>query len=169
MNTIKNVLWVCFGNTSRSLLAHVLAYWLQNTKYKEELKNITFDSAGFVNVFKTAQPETIAYLNTKGIDFSDFHGKIMDENLLENQDLIIVMEMYHLKRLRRKFKHVEDISKKSFILLEFAGENGDVDIPDPVNFSPEVYAKTIKLVEKGVIKSIERIIRINEGEEKLYE
>jgi protein-tyrosine-phosphatase len=161
MKTIKNVLWVCFGNTSRSPLAHGLSYWLQNTKFKEELENLNFDSAGFVNVFKTAQPETIEYLKTKGIDFTDFHGKIMDDKLLDEQDLILVMEKYHLKRLRRKFKHVQDIDKKSFLLLEFAGETGELDIPDPVNFGPEVYNRTIQRVEKGVIKSIEKIIEIN--------
>jgi len=161
MKTIKNVLWVCFGNTSRSPLAHGLSYWLQNTKFKEELENLNFDSAGFVNVFKTAQPETIEYLKTKGIDFTDFHGKIMDDKLLDEQDLILVMEKYHLKRLRRKFKHVQDIDKKSFLLLEFAGETGELDIPDPVNFGPEVYNRTIQRVEKGVIKSIEKIIELN--------
>lgn len=161
MKTIKNVLWVCFGNTSRSPLAHGLSYWLQNTKFKEELENLNFDSAGFVNVFKTAQPETIEYLKTKGIDFTDFHGKIMDDKLLDEQDLILVMEKYHLKRLRRKFKHVKDIDKKSFLLLEFAGETGELDIPDPVNFGPEVYSRTIQRVEKGVIKSIEKIIELN--------
>jgi len=161
MKTIKNVLWVCFGNTSRSPLAHGLSYWLQNTKFKEELENLNFDSAGFVNVFKTAQPETIEYLKTKGIDFTDFHGKIMDDKLLDEQDLILVMEKYHLKRLRRKFKHVKDIDKKSFLLLEFAGETGELDIPDPVNFGPEVYNRTIQRVEKGVIKSIEKIIELN--------
>ncbi|MBY9004272.1 MAG: hypothetical protein KGD73_09900 [Candidatus Lokiarchaeota archaeon] len=161
MKTIKNVLWVCFGNTSRSPLAHGLSYWLQNTIYKEELKNIKFDSAGFINFFKTAQPETIEYLKTKNIDFSDFHGKIMDEKLLNEQDLILVMETYHLKRLRRKFKHVKDIDKKSFLLLEFAGESGELNIPDPVNFGPEVYDRTIQLVERGVIKSIEKIIELN--------
>ncbi|MHA1191430.1 MAG: arsenate reductase/protein-tyrosine-phosphatase family protein [Promethearchaeota archaeon] len=161
MKTIKNVLWVCFGNTSRSPLALGLSYWLQNTMYKEELKDINFDSAGFINFFKTAQPETITYLKTKSIDFSDFHGKIMDEKLLDEQDLILVMEIYHLKRLRRKFKQVKDIDKKSFLLLEFAGESGELDITDPVNFGPEVYKRTIELVEKGVIKSIEKIIELN--------
>lgn len=164
MDTIKNVLWVCFGNTSRSPLALGLSHWLQNTKYKVELKNINFDSAGFVNVFKTAQPETIDYLKTKNIDFSNFHGKIMDERLLESQDLILVMETYHLKRLRRKFKHVEGISNKSFVLLEFVGESGDTDIPDPVNFGHDVYKKTIQVVERGVIKAIEKIIRINSNQ-----
>ena len=161
MKTIKNVLWVCFGNTSRSPLAHGLSYWLQNTKYKEELKDINFDSAGFVNFFKNAQPETIEYLKTKNIDFSNFHGKIMDDKLLDEQDLILVMETFHLKRLRRKFMHVKDIDKKSFLLLEFAGESGELDILDPVNFGPEVYNRAIQLVEKGVVKSIEKIIELN--------
>ena len=164
MEKIKNVLWVCFGNTARSPLAHGLSLWLKNTKYEDNLKYINFDSAGFINFFKTAQPETIEYLKTKGIDFSDFKGKIMDADLLEKQDLILVMEMMHLKRLRRKFKQVKDIEKKSFRLLEFAGEKGELDIGDPVNFSPEVYQNVIEDVETGVIKSIEKIIRINNQE-----
>ena len=88
----------------------------------------------------------------------------MDSELLEKQDLILVMETMHLKRLRRKFKQVKDIEKKSLRLLEFAGETGDLDIGDPVNFSPEVYQKVIEDVENGVIKSIEKIIRINNQE-----
>ena len=164
MEKITNVLWVCFGNTARSPLAHGLSIWLKNTKYEEDLKNVNFDSAGFINFFKTAQQETVEYLKTKDIDFSEFRGKIMDADLLEKQDLILVMETMHLKRLRRKFKQVKDIETKSFRLLEFAGETGDLDIGDPVNFSPEVYQKVIQEVEKGVIKSIEKIIRINNQE-----
>ena len=164
MEKIKNVLWVCFGNTARSPLAHGLSLWLKKTKYEEDLKNVNFDSAGFINFFKTAQPETVEYLKTKDVDFSEFRGKIMDADLLEKQDLILVMETMHLKRLRRKFKHVKEIEKKSFRLLEFAGETGDLDIGDPVNFSPEVYQKVIEDVEKGVIKSIEKIIKINNQE-----
>lgn len=165
MKKIKNVLWVCYGNTSRSPLAHGLSIWLKNAKYKEELKDINFDSAGFVNVFKKAQPETIEYLKTKEIDFSEFMGKIMDEKLLEKQDLILVMETMHLKRLRRRFKQVKDIENKSYILLDFAGEKENVDIQDPVNFGPEIYKKAIDDVERGVIKSIERLIKINKNGE----
>ena len=164
MEKIKNVLWVCFGNSARSPLAHGLSLWLQKSKYSDDLKNVNFDSAGFINVFKTAQSETVEYLKTKNIDFSDFQGKIMDAELLEKQDLILVMEMMHLKRLRRKFKQVKAIEKKSFRLLEFAGETGDLDIGDPVNFSPEIYQKAIEDVEKGVTKSIEKIIKINNQE-----
>ena len=159
---IKSVLWVCFGNTSRSPLALGLALWFKDTLYKSELKEVNFDSAGFVNVFKTAQPETIEYLKTKNVDFSDFRGKLLTDELVKKQDLILVMEAYHLKRLRRKFKHIPNITEKSFILLDFAGYNDNIDIRDPVNFSSEVYENTIQLVEKGVIKSIEKIIKINQ-------
>ena len=159
---IKSVLWVCFGNTSRSPLALGLALWLKDTLYKSELKEVNFDSAGFVNVFKTAQPETIEYLKTKNVDFSDFRGKLLTDELVKKQDLILVMEAYHLKRLRRKFKHIPNITEKSFILLDFAGYKDNIDIRDPVNFSSEVYENTIQLVEKGVIKSIEKIIKINQ-------
>jgi protein-tyrosine-phosphatase len=159
--SIKNVLWVCFGNTSRSPLAHGLSLWLKNTKYREELKDVHFDSAGFVNFFKNAQPETINYLKTKNVDFTDFRGKLMNAELLEKQDLILVMEEYHLKRLKRKFKHVKDIDKKSYVLLDFAGEKGDIDIKDPVNFGPDVYDNVIKKVERGVIKAIEKMIKLN--------
>ena len=138
------------------------AYIHGETLYKSELKEVKFDSAGFVNVFKTAQPETIEYLKTKNIDFSDFRGKLLTDELLKNQDLILVMEAYHLKRLRRKFKHIPNIINKSFILLDFAGYKDNIDITDPVNFSSEVYENTIQLVEKGVIKSIEKIIQINQ-------
>ena len=167
MEKIKNVLWVCFGNTARSPLALGLSIWLKNTRYEDDLKDMTFDSAGFINFFKTAQPETVEYLKTKNIDFSDFKGKIMDADLLEKQDLILVMETMHLKRLRRKFKQVKDIEKKSFRLLEFAGETGELNIADPVNFSPEVFQKVIEDVESGVIKSIEKIIKINNKEIEL--
>ena len=167
MEKIKNVLWVCFGNTARSPLALGISLWLKNTRYEDDLKDINFDSAGFINFFKTAQPETVEYLKTKNIDFSDFKGKIMDADLLEKQDIILVMETMHLKRLRRKFKQIKDIEKKSFRLLEFAGESGELDIADPVNFSPEVFQKVIEDVESGVTKSIEKIIKINNQEIEL--
>ena len=161
MQKIKNVLFVCFGNSARSPLAHGIALWLKKEKYKEELKDVNFYSAGFVNVFNRAQDETIEYLKKKGIDFSDFKGTIMDDDLLKKQDLILVMETRHLKRLNRKFKHLPEIHDKAYLLLEYAEINGDHEIEGPVNKSSEEYYKIAQIIEKGVIKAIEKIIKIN--------
>jgi protein-tyrosine-phosphatase len=163
MGQIKNVLWVCFGNTARSALAFGISELLKETKFKRELEDVKFDSAGFVNVFKTAQPEVIEYLKAKGKNLINFRGKAMDEELLKNQDIILVMETMHLKRLRKKFKNVKDIEKKSFLLLEFADERENLNIQDPVNYGPEIQQKVYQAVERGVTKSIEKIIKLNQS------
>ncbi|MBD3195680.1 MAG: hypothetical protein GF317_11520 [Candidatus Lokiarchaeota archaeon] len=161
-NKIKNVLFICFGNTARSPAAEGIAKALKRDKYSEELKNVDFDSAGFFNVYKTAQPETKKYLKEHwNIDFSDFKGKIMDENLLKNQDLILAMQSRHLKRLRRKFKNINGLMERAYLLLDYAEEEGEHDIEDPVNLSVEEYEHLISIVEQGVIKSVQRIIKTN--------
>jgi len=159
---IKNVLFVCFGNTARSPAAEGIAKALKRDEYSEELADVNFDSAGFFNVYKTAQPETKAYLKKNwNIDFSDFKGKIMDEDLLKKQDLILVMQPRHLKRLKRKFKNLKEVHEKAHILLEYAEIPGDPDIEDPINLNEKEYDEIIKTVEKGVIESIKKIIKIN--------
>ena len=164
MNVIKNILWVCFGNSARSPLAHGLSLWLKDSKeYKEALKDVNFDSAGFVNVFKRAQDETLAYLREKGIDFSEFKGKIMDEALLKKQDLILVMETRHIKRLKRKFKQLPEVHQKARLLLEFAGESEQLEIEDPVNKTKEEYATIANTIEEAVKKAIEKIIKMNKN------
>jgi protein-tyrosine-phosphatase len=45
--------------------------------------------------------------------------------------------------------------------LEFAEIAGDANIDDPVNLDREQYNQLMKQVEKGVVKSIEKIIEIN--------
>lgn len=161
-NKIRKVLFICFGNTARSPAAEGIAKALKRDKYSEELKDVHFDSAGFFNVYKTAQPETKRYLKENwDIDFSDFHGKIMNKDLLKNQDLILAMQSRHLKRLRRKFKDLDHLMEKTHLLLEFAGEKEDFDIEDPVNLDAGEYEQIMKTVERGVRKSIEKIIELN--------
>jgi len=164
-NKIGNVLFICFGNTARSPAAEGIAKALKRDMYSDELKDVNFDSAGFFNVYKTAQAETKQYLKENWhIDFNDFKGKIMDEELLKKQDLILAMQSRHLNRLSRKFKHMDNLMEKAHLLLEFAGEEKDFDIEDPVNLDTEEYDQVIKTVEKGVIKAIKKIIQINSEE-----
>ncbi len=163
MSQIKNVLWVCFGNTARSAFAYGLSQLLKRGVYKEELKDINFNSAGFYNVYKTAQPEVIESLKIKGYDMSAFRGKIMDESLLKKQDLILVMETRHLNMLKKRFKQLPEVQKKAHLLLQFAGEMNDLEIDDPVGKTPEQFRDILAAVERGVVKSIEKIIKINQN------
>ncbi|MEJ2251080.1 MAG: hypothetical protein P8Y97_15685, partial [Candidatus Lokiarchaeota archaeon] len=157
VDKIRNVLFMCFGNTARSPAAEKIAQWLKETSYPEELKEVEFDSAGFFSVFKTPRPGTISFIKeSTGIDMAHFRGKKVDENLLKIADLILVMQERHLKRLKRKFKNIPNLEEKSHIIKEFIGDTVNIDIPDPVDFSDEGYRKIMEEVKRAVDLSVKK-------------
>ena len=162
MPKIENVLFFCAGNTCRSPFAELYAKMLKETKFKEELKEVSFDSAGIYHYYEIVQPGTVNYLKSKGIEVKNFHTKLINASLLEQQDLILGFEQkHHMNKLRRKFKNVKDINTKSFLLLEFAGEGQNLEIEDPFYLPEEEYNIILRRIEKGVIKTIQKIIVIN--------
>ena len=48
-----------------------------------------------------------------------------------------------------------------YLLLEFAGENGELEIPDPMNLDQKEYQKITEKIEEGVKKALKKIIEIN--------
>ena len=164
MTKIRQVLYYCSGNTCRSPFAVTYSNLLKSTKFKEELKDVKFDSAGIYHYYKTAQPGTVNYLKSKGVDISDFKTKKIDEILLEKQDLILGFEQkHHINKLKRKFKTVKNLNEKLLLLLEFAGEKENIEIFDPFHLDQEDYNMILKRIEDGVIKTIKRIIKINQS------
>ena len=159
---IKNVLFVCMGNTARSPAAEYLAKGLKQ-KYDEQLKDIKFDSAGFFNAFSYMQPESRNYLKLKGIDASDFHPKVINKNLLEQFDLILTMEQSHSTDIIKNYNDVKDIDKKTFTLKEFSGEINDIDIIDPYYTNSSVYMEILEIIDKYIKKAILKIIEINKS------
>jgi len=163
---IKHVLFYCAGNTCRSPFAEAYANWLKKTKFKKELREVEFDSAGIYHYYKTAQPGTVTYLKSKDIDISDFSTKKINSKLLEMQDLILGFEKkHHINKLKRKFKNLKGIDDKVFLLLEYAGEKENLEIKDPFHLPQKEYDKILERIEKGVLKLIEKIIEINRKEE----
>lgn len=167
MGKIRNVLFLCSGNTSRSPAAEYIAKWLKETKYKDELKDINFDSAGLYSYFKTPRDGTANYLKSRGIDFSDFKGKQLNEDLLIKQDLILGFEeKWHIKKFKRKFKNIQNLDDKVFLLFDFIGEKENIEIPDPIDFEPEEYQKVMEKIDYGVEKALKKIIEINKKVEE---
>jgi len=154
-----NILYICSGNTCRSPFAEFYSKLLKSTIFKEELKDVKFDSAGIYHYYEVAQPGTVNYLKTKGVDISDFKTKRLDEDLLEKQDLILGFEQkHHINKVKRKFKNVKNLEERLFLLLEFAGEKENLEIFDPFNLEQEEYTLVLKRIEEGILKVIERII-----------
>ena len=162
MTKIRKVLYICAGNTCRSPFAEYFSKLLKTTKFKEELEDVKFDSAGIYHYYKTAQPGTVNYLKSMGIDISDFKTKRIDRELLEKQDLILGFEQkHHINKVMRKFKDVKELKDKLFLLLDFAGEKEDLEIFDPFDLELEEYNAILKRIEVGVVKVVKKITDIN--------
>ena len=166
MSEIKNILYICSGNTCRSPFAEYFSKWLQKAKFVNEINELNFDSAGIYHYYEQPQEGTLKYLKAKGIGMDDFQAKEADEDLLNKQDLILAFEeKYHIRKLKRKFKNVKDLDDKMFLLLKFAGETENLEIEDPFYLEENEYNEILKRIEDGIIKSIERIIEINRIED----
>ena len=158
MNKIKQVLFVCLGNTARSPAAEYLA------RYRAKKLNVDlmFDSCGFINAFSYIQPESRKYLDSKGIDYSDFIPKIINRNLLEKQDLILTMEKRHVIEIINTFNEIKDIEERTLTLKEFNGETTHTDIIDPYYTSNKTYKKVLRIIDEFTEKTIKKIVYINE-------
>jgi len=120
MKKITNILIICLGNTARSPAAEYLA----RSYAKKYNIDLTIQSAGFINAFSYMQPESQEYLNSKGIDHSDFRPQLINRKLLEKQDLIITMERSHVEDIIRNYGEIEKIRNRVLTLKEFIESKG---------------------------------------------
>jgi len=155
MKKIKNILITCTGNTARSPVGEYLAK-LYSKKYGIDLNAL---SAGEFNAFSYMQPESQDFLNSKGIDHSDFRPRTLSTTLLRKQELIITMAEHHKEHILSEFSNIHDIENKTFTLKEFNGEKGD--IIDPYYTNKTTYMKVMKQIDKLIEKTILKIIELN--------
>jgi len=157
VNQVKQVLFICLGNTARSPPAAYLA------RYYAEKNNadLIFSSAGFINAFSYMQRESQEYLDSKGIDHSDFQPQLITRSLLESQDLILTMEKSHTIDIISNYRNIANIEKKTYTLKEFNGATQNIDIIDPYYTSTETYRKVLKIIDDNVKKAVEKIQRLN--------
>lgn len=157
MNEIKKVLFICLGNTARSPAAEYLA-----RDYAEKLGlDLKIESAGFINAFSYMQPPSRKYLDSKGINHSNFHPQLINSRLLANQDLILTMELYHKKDIIMNYPNIQKIDEKTYTLKEFNDEKGNLDIIDPYYTSIDTYNRVLKTIDYYVERAINKIVQIN--------
>jgi protein-tyrosine phosphatase len=149
MEKTKKILFICYANTCRSPAAEYLA---RHYAKKNEVEGLKFDSAGWHDPFDYAQPETVAYVEKKGIDMSDFKPKLITKELVEKQDLILGMAKYHIIKLRKSFRDLKPKLKgKIFTLKQYNGaDKSEWNIPDPYKKDIKTYNMILEEVEINV-------------------
>ncbi len=152
MGLIKNILFVCTGNSCRS----VMAAELLKKMLKDKAVNFKINSAGTSALEGMgASSEAQRVMLKEGIDVSVHRSRRINNEMLEKADLILVMEKVHRDII---LNMMPEADKRTYLLKSFVEnkpENYDLDIPDPIGKPAEVYESDLIVMREsleGMIK-----------------
>lgn len=147
---MKKALFVCTGNTCRSVLAH---YYAAKLAADEKLK-VQFSSAGLEAHPDIAQPKAVADLLAKeGVkDFRHIPVPLTGKMIKAN-DAVLAMTAAHKAEIIRRYPRA---AKKTWTLVEYAGFGHD-DIADPYGRDDFFYFEVFKLIKAAVKAALEKL------------
>lgn len=156
MGNIKSVLFVCTGNSCRSVMAQALLKKHLKETGKDYIE-VRSAGVGAMNGLAPTQ-ETIEVMKKESVDISDYRSKRLTDDMIKNSDLILVMEEAHRAEVIRK---VPEAASKTFLLKTFSPNDRTLhpesfSVPDPIGRPLKDYEYSLDMIKK----EIERIVKI---------
>ncbi len=139
----NRILFICYGNINRSILAETLMTRLTGTAEPGWISSAGFHS----RAQRPADPQMVELAGQRGIDLSGARSRSLDPALVERADIIYVMEKAHYDRLAASFPQAR---QKAF-LLGAALARGGPEIADPHNRAIQAYRHCYEQIESAVM------------------
>jgi L-threonylcarbamoyladenylate synthase len=150
----KHILFVCTGNSCRSVMAEYLLRQMLMDR-----RDIEVSSAGIGVIFQTsASQEALNVLRENGIDAGGHLSQPVTNMLLKKSDIIFVMTRSHRSQV---LERVPGVEKRVYLLGEFQEQpirrDSDLDIQDPIGKSHAEYQQSRDLI-LACLEKIKKII-----------
>lgn len=147
----KKILFVCTGNTCRSVLAQALFEKLA----KEAGLDISISSAG-TSVFpgSTIPVHIFRLLKGESVNQVKQQPEQLTSQMLKEADLILVMENFHLQYIHTMGIEAKD---KTFLIKDYASLPGHIGIPDPIGSSWEGYETCFLEIKQALLRIVKRL------------
>jgi len=149
----KNVLFVCTGNTCRSVIAEALFKKMMREQHRDDVEVF---SAGVTTLSGIgASQGAREVLAKEGIDVSGHISHEITKELVRGSDLILVMERLHEGAI---LKLAPDVKNRVFLLKEFAKiDENNLDIADPSG-QPMGYYEDVFVSIKEALERVSKLI-----------
>lgn len=126
MTPIK-ILFICHGNICRSTMAQSVMQYLVNCRGLSPSFQIDSAATSREEIGNSVHSGTVRKLQKENIPVIPHRAVQMKMSDYEKYDYLIGMDSANLQNMRRIVGG--DSEKKMFLLLEFAGEKGDIADP----------------------------------------
>ena len=141
-------LFVCTGNTCRSVLAH---YLLREEARRRGLPWEVRSCGTHADPFFPIPEPVRTILSEKGVDLHH-QPRVISPELAKWADVILAMTAQHLAAVRDAFP---ESASKAHLLRSYAGLD-DLDVEDPIGQSEDRYRRAARSIEQALKKVMDR-------------